>query len=219
MKIGITVRSESDYYFVKKRYLKYFADCEIVIIYPYISACAYAGVDGFVIIGGADVNPKLYNEENYLSHGIDDEIDALDIEIIRYAAQNNKPLFGICRGLQIINIYFKGTLKQHIFNHENGSHKLILVENFLNFPSSVVVNSFHHQSVKKLGENLKVLYYSLDGEVEVFVHEKLPILAVQFHPEMDINNEFSTLLRDYFFSLLNMYKWVFLLSKIIGNIL
>ena len=47
---------------------------------------------------------------------------------------------------------------------------------------------------------------SIGLEVEVFVHEKLPILAVQFHPEMDINNEFSTLLRDYFFSLLNMYK-------------
>ena len=206
MRIGITVRSNEDYYFVKKRYLNYFKDHEVVIIYPYINTCACASIDGFVIVGGTDINPKLYNEENYSSFGIDDEIDNLDLEIIDYAIKNNKPLFGICRGLQIINSYFKGTLKQHIFNHSKHRHKIIMVDDFLDFPLSLEVNSFHHQSVKKIGKELRVLYYSTDGEVECFVHQKLPIIAVQFHPEMESTSEFSVLLKEYFYSLLKMYK-------------
>lgn len=206
MKIGITVRSEKDYYFVKKRYISYFSEHEIVIIYPYINTCVCANIDGFVVIGGADINPKLYNEENYSSFNIDDEIDSFDLKIIDYAVKNNKPLFGICRGLQIINAYFNGTLKQHIFNHDKNRHKIILVEDFLDFPLSLEVNSYHHQSVKKIGKELKVLYYSTDGEVECFVHKNLPIIAVQFHPEMECGSEISLLLKEYYNGLLKVYN-------------
>ena len=206
MKLGISVRSSSDSYFVKKRYLEYFKDYEIIFLYPYINTHAYAMCDGFVVIGGDDANPNLYGEENYASHEISDEIDELDLLIIGYAVLNNKPLFGICRGLQMINIYFKGTLKQHILNHSEGSHKILLIDNFQDFLPLEIVNSYHHQSVKKIGENLKVLYYSLDGEVECFIHEKHPILAVQFHPEMDKNNPFYNVLLEYFKSLFNFYK-------------
>ena len=126
MKLGIGVRSKEDCYFVKKRYLEYFSDFEIVFIYPYINiARACVDIDGFVIVGGADFNPNKYGEENYSSHGIDDEIDDLDLKIISYSITNKKPIFGICRGLQAINIYFNGTLKQHIVNHENANHKII----------------------------------------------------------------------------------------------
>ncbi len=206
MKLGISVRSNSDSYFVKKRYLYFFKEFEIVFLYPYINTHAYAQCDGFVIIGGDDANPLLYDEENYASHGICDEIDALDFNIIEYALSNNKPLFGICRGLQMLNIYFKGTLKQHVLNHDVGSHKIVLVDQFLDFPELEIVNSYHHQSVKKTGENLRVLYYSLDGEIECFIHEKYPIIAVQFHPEMDKNNHFYRMLLGYFKSLLHFYK-------------
>ena len=206
MKIGITVRSGNDYYFVKKRYIEYFCNFEIVFIYPYISACVYEKCDGFVIIGGDDADPKLYNEENYAAHNIDDKIDGLDLLIIDYATKNNKPLFGICRGLQMVNIYFEGSLKQHVLNHNDGVHKVVLVDNFLDFPTVEEVNSFHHQSVKKIGENLKVLYYSLDGEVECFVHKNHPIIAVQFHPEMDKKNAFYKMFLDYFLNLLEIYK-------------
>ena len=208
MKLGISVRCNDDYYFVKKRYIEYFKEFEIVFLYPYIinSAHAYKDLDGFLIIGGADINPKFYNEENYASLGINDEIDELDLEIIDYAIKNKKPLFGICRGLQVINVYFGGSLKQHIFNHENESHKIILVDEFLSFPLDIEVNSFHHQSVKKLGENLSVLYYSLDGEIECFKHDYLPIIAVQFHPEMDTSNTFYYSFKEYFLKLINEYK-------------
>ena len=205
MKLGISVRCNLDSYFVKKRYLDFFKEFEIVLLYPYINTHAYAQCDGFVIIGGDDVNPYLYGEENYASHGIYDEIDGLDLQIIEYAVTHNKPLFGICRGLQIINIYFKGTLKQHVLNHDVGSHKIVLVDQFLDFPELEIVNSFHHQSIKKIGQNLRVLYYSLDGEIECFIHEKHPIVAVQFHPEMDKNNQFYRMLLEYFKSLLHLY--------------
>ena len=206
MRLGISVRSSSDSYFVKKRYLEYFKDFDIIFLYPYINTHAYAMCDGFVIIGGDDANPILYGEENYASHGVCDEIDELDLFVIEYAVTNSKPLFGICRGLQMINIYFKGTLKQHILNHSEGSHKVVLIDDFLDFLPLEIVNSYHHQSVKKTGENLRVLYYSLDGEVECFIHEKHPILAVQFHPEMDKNNPFYSMLIEYFKSLLSFYK-------------
>lgn len=205
MKIGISVRSNDDFYFVKKRYLVYFNDFDIIFIYPYKTRITCALCDGFIIAGGDDVNPKMYGEENYASVNIDDEIDSLDIEIIEYAVHNNKPIFGICRGLQILNIYFGGTLKQHVLNHKIKEHKIILVQEFLDFPQLENVNSFHHQSVKKIGKNLQVLYYSLDGEVECFVHKKFPIIAVQFHPEIEKNSEFSRILLTYFNNLIKLY--------------
>ena len=126
MKLGISVRSNLDYYFIKKRYLECFNDFEVIIIYPYNITYACAHCDGFLIVGGDDANPNLYNEENYASYNVIDEIDELDLKIIDYATKNLKPLFGICRGLQMINIYFKGSLKQNIFNHSEGSHKIIM---------------------------------------------------------------------------------------------
>ena len=206
MRLGITVRSGSDYYFIKKRYIEYFKDFEIVFIYPYNITRACAKCEGFAIVGGDDANPNLYQEENYASLNVVDEIDELDLKVINYAVENNKPLIGICRGLQMINIYFEGSLKQNILNHNEGSHKVILVEQFLDFPLIEIVNSFHHQSVKVLGENLKALYYSLDGEVECLVHRKYPIIATQFHPEIDKTSLFYKMFLMYFTNLFSIYK-------------
>ena len=118
MVLGITVRSNLDYYFVKKRYFEYFKDFDIVLIYPYNITHVCALCDGFVVVGGDDANPALYKEENFASLNIVDEIDELDLNVIDYAVKNNKPLFGICRGLQMINIYFEGSLKQNILKHK-----------------------------------------------------------------------------------------------------
>ena len=206
MRLGITVRSNLDYYFVKKRYLEFFKDFEVIFIYPYNITHACALCEGFIVIGGADANPMLYEEENYASHDIVDEIDELDLQVIDYAVKNNLPLFGICRGLQMINIYFEGSLKQHVINHLETEHKVMLVERFLDFPLLEIVNSFHHQSVKKIGKNLIPLYYSIDGEVECFIHKKYPIIALQFHPEMDGKNTFYLMFLMYFKNLFSIYK-------------
>ena len=206
MKLGITVRSEKEFYFVRKNYLEYLKDFEIIFLYPYLNTHAYAQCDGFVVVGGDDVNPKYYNEENIASSTVEEEIDKLDLRVIDYAVKHNKPLLGICRGLQITNVYFGGSLKQDILNHKNDRHKILAVEEFFNFPNTENVNTFHHQSIKKLGNGLKAIYYSPDGEIEFITHEKLPIFATQFHPEKDGESEFSQLILQHFKHLLNIHK-------------
>ena len=91
-------------------------------------------------------------------------------------------------------------------NHQKIDHKIILVDNFYDFPDAEIVNSYHHQSVLKLGRNLRVLYYSTDGEVECFVHPIFPLVALQFHPELDLENPFYRQFLSYFDILLNSYK-------------
>ena len=204
MRLGITIREESDKYFIKKRYLEYFRDFEVVLIYLYNITYACAQCDAFAIVGGEDVNPKLYDEYNHNSRGVNNEIDMLDLEVIKYAILNNKPILGICRGLQVINVYFGGSLKQNIFNHMNCYHKLLLVENYLDLPESCEVNSYHHQSIKKIGSNLKPIYYSIDGEIELVIGAKNPVIATQFHPEIDKNSGISELILRYFKELIHV---------------
>ena len=206
MKLGITVRSENEIYFVRKNYLEYFKEFELVFLYPYLNTHAYAQCDGFVVLGGDDVDPKYYNEENYASSPVEGEIDELDLRVIDYAVKHNKPLFGICRGLQIINVYFNGSLKQNILNHKDEYHKILLVEEYFDFPNDEIVNTFHHQSIKKIGDGLKAIYYSPDGEIEFIIHEKYPIIAAQFHPEKEAESDLSKLLLNQFKNLLSIYK-------------
>lgn len=195
MKLGIAVRSSEDMFFIKKRYLEYFKDFEIVLLYPYNIYCA---CDAYAIVGGLDANPKLYNEENISSNGIDEVNDQIDLDIIKIAVLNNKPLFGICRGIQMINIYFNGTLKQNIRYHMDTTHKIFLIEDFYFLKDVEEVNSFHHQSIKKLGDGLINVYSSYDGEIECVFHKQYPIIGVQFHPEIDIESDLSTRLLLYF---------------------
>lgn len=197
-RIGLTVRRENEGFFVRERYLQYFKDYELVILTPY--NIDYA-CDAYVILGGNDANPKLYSEENIASLEIDDLIDELDMKVIKHAVDNKKPLFGICRGLQMINIYFGGSLKQHIDNHQNGRHKIYLKGNNNSFLEIEEVNSLHHQTIKKLGENLEVMYTSNDGEIEFIIHKELPIFATQFHPEMEKESAMSIKCLEHFKSL------------------
>ena len=205
MKLGVAVRSKEDVFFIKKRYLEYFKDFEIVLLHPYN---LYYACDAYAIVGGADANPKLYNEENISSVGIDEVNDQIDLDIIKIAVLNNKPLFGICRGIQMINIFFNGTLKQNVRYHSNTTHKIFLLEEFYFLKDFCEVNSFHHQSIKKLGEGLVNVYSSYDGEIECVVHKDYPIIGVQFHPEMDIESDISLRLLMYFKQMVekNLFK-------------
>lgn len=188
MKLGICVRMERDLYFIKERYLKYFKEFEIIFIYP--NSELYKFCDGFVIIGGGDINPKYYGDIDRGSDIVLPQVDKLDFFILDYAVKNKKPLFGICRGLQVINVYFKGTLIQDLKTHLNVFHTIRLKTNNKLLPLVTTVNSYHHQVVKKLGEGLLPLYKADDGVIEAIIHEELPILGVQFHPEMHLETLF-----------------------------
>ena len=195
MKRGITVRKKEDIYFIKERYLKYFRDFEIVFLHPYN---IYYACDAYAIIGGGDADPELYNEKNLLSRDINKTIDALDMKVLNLAVQNKKPILGICRGLQMINIYFNGSLNQDVFGHSECEHKIFLVNEFKQLKDIEFCNSYHHQTIKKIGNGLQSIYCSYDGETECIIHKTLPIIAVQFHPEMNPESDLSKRILMYF---------------------
>ena len=148
--------------------------------------------DGLLIPGGVDVNPKLYGQENTASVNMNDYLDEITINAIKLFYENDKAILGICRGLQILNVYFGGTLKQDIPNHKNKDHKIYIKNGNIIFDfygNEMVVNSIHHQCIDILGKNLIVLANSEDGVIEAIMHENQKIIGTQFHPEKMDNGE------------------------------
>ena len=162
--------------------------------------------DAFVVTGGVDLDPITYKDVNIgLSKDIHPSLDLIDSLVIKYAKTSKKPLLGICRGLQSINVFLGGTLYQDLtqlgLKHLNiaGNHKVSTIENdVIKFESEIAVNSYHHQGIKKLATGLKVIGKQSDGIIEAVVHESLPIIAVQWHPEMRPNSPESKVIFDTF---------------------
>ena len=147
--------------------------------------------DGLLLTGGCDVAPDRYGEEKSPCCGtVDTERDGIEYALLDAFVQRKKPVLGICRGSQVINCYFGGTLYQDLpsecgVNHSGVSHEISCTpDSFLAqlFGERFVTNSTHHQSVKKPGEGIEIIAYSGDV-VEGFVHRTLPVFATQFHPE------------------------------------
>ncbi|WP_455034592.1 gamma-glutamyl-gamma-aminobutyrate hydrolase family protein [Lachnoanaerobaculum gingivalis] len=151
--------------------------------------------DGLLLPGGGDIDPVYYGEEMNGSDEPDRELDKAQREILDAFVKAKKPILGICRGMQLINIYFGGSLHQDlvtrdIHTRKNGNdsiHSVKSVEEgnlFEKFYGKTFnINSAHHQGTKKLGKGLKEVLRSDDGVCEAVIHEELPIIATQFHPE------------------------------------
>lgn len=146
--------------------------------------------DILCLAGGGDINPYFYGQNKLFCNDLDTLRDLAELELIWQFISKNKPIIAICRGLQVLNVYFGGTLLQDIKNHsqingEDIKHKIICLKNGIltNYKQKIIVNSAHHQAVDKLGNNLIVDSISIDGIIESFYHKKLPIYAFQFHPE------------------------------------
>ncbi len=162
--------------------------------------------DGFLITGGTDLDPKFYNEENEgLSKNVHDRLDELDKLVVKHAVKNKKPLLGICRGLQSINVFLGGSLIQDLdevnetHNSVKENHEVIMDKNNgFNLPELIKVNSYHHQAIKKLAPDLKVIGRHKDNTIEMVVHNTLPIFAVQWHPEINSESDVSNILFDKF---------------------
>lgn len=163
-----------------------------------------AMVDGILLSGGDDVDPSAYGEDNSASVKVDYDVDQFEIAIIRAAQSAGKPLLGICRGLQILNVAFGGTLAQEVTS-EDGIHEPFIRgtdpdlwtarRHRVGFePDSILgsvyqsdsahVNTLHHQGVGVLGDHLIVEGRADDGLVEAFRCEgDWWALGVQWHPE------------------------------------
>lgn len=150
--------------------------------------------DGLLVPGGADVDPVHYGQENTASRGIDPERDRDELKLIARFMEAEKPILGICRGEQVLNIALGGTLIQdlpdetHNHNAETDTdrvHRVKVTHPVLEklYGAEFVSNSSHHQAVDRLGRGLSVACVSEDGVVEGIVHENGRVLGVQFHPE------------------------------------
>ena len=153
--------------------------------------------DGLLIPGGFDVSPEFYHQEMNGSYaeGMNKQLDELQLYYIDQFVKTLKPILGICRGHQLLNVYFNGTLIQHLPNYEKHSspdfqddqvHEVYSDEDNVFtelYGKRFYVNSSHHQAVDKLGEGLHIALRCPDGTIEAMYHEQLPIIGVQFHPE------------------------------------
>lgn len=173
-------------------------------------------LDGILLIGGIDVDPYNYNMPNTHSEGCNLMRDETELVLIKEARKQSKAIMGICRGVQILNTAFGGTLYQHIPEQINNAlkhhravdepevfHQAYLTgKSYLSdiFGSNEFqVNSSHHQSLNQIGEGLKVVARASDGVVEAVecTTEKC-IIGVQWHPERIMNNPKQVELAKYF---------------------
>lgn len=160
--------------------------------------------NGFLFTGGHDVDPVLYHASKSEKCGpANHDRDMLEQRIFKYALEADKPVFGICRGIQLINVLCGGTLYQDLPTEYKGTkevehhmqppydvpcHQVEIIsgtplEGILN-KSTLAVNSYHHQAIKDLAESLKPMAISEDGLVEaVYMPGKRFVWAVQWHPE------------------------------------
>jgi len=159
-------------------------------------------INGLLLTGGGDVDPSFFNEEPHPQiESVDPIRDAMEIAIIRSARARGIPIFGICRGIQILNVAMGGGLLQHIDSARRGavSHRQrsavrslwhsidieagSLLERLMG-RGPLRVNSYHHQAVGEVAPGLAVSARSRDGIIEaVEANDGAPVLGVQFHPE------------------------------------
>ncbi len=194
---------------------------------PYVRAVATAGgipivlppqqentaallglIDGLLLTGGADVEPARYGDQDLHddTYGIDTERDQFEIDLIAGALESGLPIFGICRGIQVLNVALGGTLIQDVASQHPGAADIGHRQHERGLEDSVVghavrahdpallpifdgdqlgVNSFHHQAIRELAERLVPVAFSPDGLIEAVVMSgDQDVFAVQWHPEL-----------------------------------
>lgn len=151
--------------------------------------------DGLLLCGGSDIDPLRYGENVNGSRNIDVDRDNSEFALLDAYVKAGKPVMGICRGCQLINVYFGGTLVQHLDTADDhyalsGGDLVHSVkaadESILKslYGSDFSVNSRHHQAIKQIGNGLVATAFSTaDNVIEAIEHTSLPIIAVQWHPE------------------------------------
>ena len=149
------------------------------------SAC-----NALLLPGGGDLEPWRYGQKNIASVGLEPMRDAAELELLQQFTLRKKPILGICRGMQCINVFFGGTLLQDIPGHSavGGTDRLHTVRTVPSplhalYGDRSIVNSAHHQAVDRVGSGLIPVQWSPAGIVEGITHRTLSILAVQWHPE------------------------------------
>lgn len=167
-------------------------------------------IDGLVLTGGVDIHPKYFKQEIMKDCGeFDVYRDEFEMLLVEEATKENLPILGICRGIQLLNVFYKGTLFQDIakkseffIKHSQngsrgfGSHFISIARDSFLYPiygKTGFVNSYHHQAIDKLADNFEIVAQSADGIIEAIQDKYKRIYGVQFHPEMMIANDKESL--------------------------
>jgi N5-(cytidine 5'-diphosphoramidyl)-L-glutamine hydrolase len=149
-------------------------------------------LDGIILSGGDNIGDYILR-------------DNTEKEIIEFSIENEIPVFGVCRGMQVINDFFGGLLiKTDDRNHVVKNHHIEIMNSKFNTHlgnNEIIVNSFHHNIIKKenLGTNLKPFAIdNRDKTIEGVFHTNYPILAVMWHPERELNSIVKLLIKKLF---------------------
>ena len=146
--------------------------------------------DIVVLLDGDDIDPSLYGQGDHRPTRTPYErrADRMQIAVIMDAVSQRRPLLGICRGHQLLNVALGGTLRQHVSGHRGGGADPFVataVPGVATLAPGLQPPALcmHHQAVDELGRGLHAVLHSDDGVIEAIAHESLPFLGVQWHPE------------------------------------
>lgn len=149
--------------------------------------------DGLLLPGGGDICPSYFQQPVIDTRKPNPDLDRAQFHLLYQFLHTHKPILGICKGMQLINVFFGGDLHQHLEKEKihqwNGAdqwHTTSARKNSLLgklYGTDFTVNSAHHQSIGEVGQDLEVIQTSADEIPEAIMHERLPILGVQWHPE------------------------------------
>lgn len=189
-KIGILATEHKEIFGVPTKYMQWAEQFgEVVLLMP--SMPFQKDIDLLIMQGGADVDPSKYGRKPFFNLSRSNPVlEYFDEQVLPEYIENKTPIFGICRGLQALNVAFDGTLK-NIYTHTTNQYDRDELKHYIITEDDQVVkvNSLHHQVVDKLGKDLKVIAFHSNKEgvkkevIEAIAHRELPICAVQYHPE------------------------------------
>jgi putative glutamine amidotransferase len=212
-RIGITAeeRAADDSIILPEEYVESIlrAGGEPVPIAPWLGSPEehMRGLDALILGGGGDLDPARYASSGHAEiYDVDPQRDAGEFAMLKIALEAGMPVFGICRGAQLLNVALGGTLYEHLPDHFTGPlrhradppgatpHPVRLDPTSrlagLLETESVATASWHHQGLRDIAPTLRAVAWAPDGLVEAIEHESTPwLFAVQWHPEQTAAND------------------------------